>query len=157
MHMNRPLAERRETEHLGRLPLHCCAAGDAPLASISFLVETYPQALKATDAAERTPLHLACAGAAPEASIRALLDADLEPASMADMHGMLPLDCALEARPHDSKVLQLLAGVSPMGSERLLKFFMDKLQLDAPRVVLLAQQLAAQQQQQQQQQGGVRR
>ena len=98
-----------ETRSVGRLPLHCCAAGAAHAAAIAYLLEVYPPAAKAVDAGGRTPLHLACMGAAPEDVVVRLLDANGEAAAVTDHHAKLPLEYALEARPQQGRVLHALA------------------------------------------------
>jgi hypothetical protein len=131
-----------EYRHIGRLPLHCCAAGPAALPALEFLLAAWPPAIKELDAVGRTPLHLACMGTAPEASIDALMRAHRDAAAVEDKRAMLPLQYALETRPHDTRVLQLLAGATPNGAGIMAKFFMDRLKLDGQALVLLANALA---------------
>ena len=139
--------ELPEARNLGRLPLHCCAAGPAHTDPIRFLLTVYDQAAKETDAAGRTPLHLACMGNAPEESVELLLQAHHEAAEVVDLMGRIPLEHALETRPHDTRLLQLLATHSPRGAQLMLQFFMERLNLNASGVLMLAQQLAQEQSQ----------
>ena len=134
--------EMRVTHHMGRLPLHCCAAGPATLECITFLLSIYPQAASDVDSAGRTPLHLVCMGAAPSASITALIDANPSCAAQVDCDSKMPLEHALEHRPQDVGVLQRLAEITPKGQEIMVMFFMERLNTNATNVVQLAQTLA---------------
>ena len=134
--------EVKVTHHMGRLPLHCCAAGRATLECITFLLSVYPQAASDIDSGGRTPLHLACMGAAPSESIMALVDANPSAAAVVDCESKSPLEYALEHRPQEAGVLQRLAAITPKGQERMVMFFMERMNMNAPNVVQLAQTLS---------------
>ena len=73
--------------------------------------------------------------------LRAGAEVDMSGAVITDKLGKLPLQLALESRPRDAGVLQLLAGVCPHGRELMVAFFMEQLNMDANDVVRLAQRL----------------
>ena len=80
-------------------------------------------------------------GTASQGAIARLLAANPGAGAITDKLGKLPLQLALESRPRDAGVLQLLAGVCPHGRELMVAFFMEQLNMDANDVVRLAQRL----------------